>query len=105
MRKQALCLCTISVLACISGRNAPPQGRRDTIDSARAVSLAVETLSHEDWGKAKARIQFVVQGFSADSAGFVVSLFPEAPGYDIVGGGAVLRVLRDGRVTVLERYR
>src|SRR4030095_2283237 len=68
-------------------------------DSLQAVTLAVAGFqAHQT---AEERLHLVVQTFERDSAGILITLFPEPL---VPGGGGRVRITKDGSAKVLERF-
>jgi len=74
--------------------------RLTAVDSLRVIRAGVRALG----GTHPTR--WTVGAFLRDSAGVTVALFRPCPkGLNCMGGGGRVRVRRDGRAEVLERYR
>ena len=87
--READCIGTASQDSPVSNATLP--------DSATAVSLAIRTLVCSGSGR-----DLQVGSFERDTATIVIRLDPRGSS---LGGGALVQVMRGGRVRVVERYQ
>ena len=102
MREAFLSICCLCLLAC-GKRTVPQMTTSSTKDSVRAVRAAEKAIFAADSSE---KGPLVVVEFTRDSEGAIVALSP-APkqGSLVLGGGARVRVFRNGQTKILEFFQ